>query len=142
MDRPGVLIVFSALAALGLAGCRTCRCTDHLGCLIDHKKDYPVLFDTWYCPRLDISRAGMPDWCGPVNRLVGCRSCDCVPEWTRNDEIWLYPPRHPHWHPGASFPGSSQFSDEPRIPSPTTPAPARIPLEAIPPAPLPEPPGE
>lgn len=142
MGRNSSLFLLSALAVASMAGCRNCCCLDHYGCAIDHIKDYPVIFDTWYCPRLDISRAGKPDWCGPVNRLVGCRRCNCVDEWTRYDEIWLFPPRHPYLFPGASFPGPSQYADDSQILEPYAPSPSRSPLETIPPAPLPEPPSD
>lgn len=130
-----------ALLAFGVTGCRNCFCLDHYGAVVDHVKDYPILFDTWYCPRLDISRAGKPDWCGPVNRVVGCRRCELVPEWTRYDDVWLYPPRYPYLHPGAAYPGPSQNQEEPVFRDQYESETITLPPEMVPPpAPRPEPP--
>ena len=84
-----------------------CRCSPVMPCyadFIDDVSDNPELFDKWYCPRLDISRAGKPDWCGPLNsRLAPCR-CDCVETWDRADECWLYPAGYPYVYPSRTMP--------------------------------------
>jgi hypothetical protein len=135
----GLLAVL--LLAFGATGCRNCCCLDHYGAVVDHVKDYPILFDTWYCARRDVSRGGKPDWCGPVNRLVACRRCDCVPEWTRYDEVWLYPPRHPYLYPGAAYPGPSQSAEDVEFRDAYESETIRLPAELVPPpAPIPEPP--
>lgn len=103
-------LLIAVSCAIGLSGCRCCCLLEPYAEVVDHIKDYPILFDTWYCPRLDISRAGKPDWCGPVNRfLAPCRCCD-QPEWTRHDDVWLYPPRYMYDFPNHSFPGPSQYA--------------------------------
>lgn len=113
MRRHHWLLAMACWAA-GLSGCRCCCLFEPYNNLIDHIKDYPVLFDQWYCPRLDISRAGKPDWCGPINRHLGpCRCCD-QPEWTRYDDCWLYPPVNPYEFPNHSFPGPSQSQPVPK----------------------------
>jgi hypothetical protein len=121
-------------------GCRCCCLLDPYATAIDHLKEYPVVFDSWYHPRLDISRAGKPDWCGPINsHLAPCR-CDCVPEFKRFDPIWQYPPRHPYDFPGWAYPGPSQY--EASVNSPAAPEPMTeedIPPKPLPPAPAPEP---
>ena len=54
-----------------LASSVGCRCLPGLNCygnVIDDVADaewwHPL--DNVYCPRLDVSRAGRPDWCGPI----------------------------------------------------------------------------
>lgn len=96
---------------LCLAGAVTssvgCRCLPGLnayGNVIDDVSDadwwHPL--DNVYCPRLDISRAGRPDWCGPVNsRLCPCRCVNGT--WDRYDECNLYPPAYPYQYPGSFF---------------------------------------
>jgi len=133
--RPGrSWLLILAVCTLAQTGCRCCCLLDPYATVIDDLKDYPVVFDSWYHPRLDISRAGKPDWCGPINsRLAPCR-CDCVPEWTRNDEIWLYPPRHPYDFPGHAYPGPSQFVGAAKTQARGEAATEQLP----PPAPLPD----
>jgi hypothetical protein len=139
-------IVAAAALLAGLPGCRSCHCADCYHTAIDHKLDYPMLFDTWYCPRLDVSRAGKPDWCGPVNRILGCRRCDCVNPWKQFDVAWLYPPRYPYLYPGTSFPGPSQSEVEPEFRDEyereeVMPAPDQVPTpQVLPEPPTPQPP--
>lgn len=144
MRRSAVMWSLIALLATGLSGCRSLcgNCLDGYASVIDHFQDYPVLFDTWYNPRLDVSRAGKPDWCGPVNRLVGCRRCNCVPAWSRYDDVWLYPPSYPYVFPGAAYPGPSQSRMETEFRDSYESETINVTPELLPPplAPIPEPP--
>jgi hypothetical protein len=98
-DMKPVLILLLCGLTASLAGC---RCAPGFNCyadFIDDLHDEQVMWDQWYLPRLDISRAGKPDWCGPVNsRLAPCRCCDtgC---WDRADECWRYPSGYPYLYP-------------------------------------------
>ena len=135
----GRLLLGLALMTWGLTGCRCCFLVDAGGDVVDLLQDYPVIYDTCYSPRLDVSRAGKPDWCGPINRRLGCCRCAGVPEWTRHDDCWLYPPGYPSEFPGQSFPGRGPavspglrdaaeddelvLPQEPDLPRPLSPAP-------------------
>ena len=113
MRRRLLVLMFGALATASLTGCRCCCCFEHYNDFIDDLKNYPLLFDTWYHPRLDISRAGKPDWCGPINRqLAPCR-CEDQECYDRYDEVWQYPPRYLHQHPSAFYPGPSNVITPP-----------------------------
>lgn len=92
-------IVSLILLSASLTGC---RCWPGFACyadFIDDLHEEQLMWDQWYHPRLDISRAGRPDWCGPINRqLAPCR-CDCRGQFDRADECWRYPSGHPYWYP-------------------------------------------
>jgi hypothetical protein len=133
-------LMLAACCAAVFSGCRCCCLLEPYAAAIDYVKDYPILFDSWYNPRLDISRAGKPDWCGPVNRLIGpCRCCD-QPEWTRYDDIWLYPPRYMYNFPNHSYPGPTQSLPPEKSEYSNEPESAPLEPTEIPPPPLPEPP--
>lgn len=106
------------LAIVLLATTSGCRCFPGFNCyanVIDGVGDFDILWDQWYNPRLDISRAGRPDWCGPINaKLAPCR-CEGTPCWDRADECWLYPARHPYWYPDRTMANFHQ----PRVAKPT-----------------------
>ena len=110
--------------ALGNAGC---RCFPGFNCYadaIDDISDRQIFWEDLYVPRLDISRAGKPDWCGPINRrLAPCR-CDCEPQWDRANECWRYPSGYPY-----SYPDQSLSTTIPQTVAPAATAPA------VPPAP-------
>jgi hypothetical protein len=124
-----VAAVLMMLSALG--GCRCCGCLEHYADVIDDFGDTDVLWDQWYHPRLDVSRAGKPDWCGPVNQqLCPCR-CS-MGTWKRHDDCWLYPPSHPYWYPG------NAFVEQPTAPAvPPAVEPDVPPSELVPPPPVP-----
>ena len=89
------LILFSSL----FTGCRSSLLLNPYANLIDGINDTHIYFDGWYNPRLDISRAGRPDWCGPINRRLGRNVCymGC---YDRYDDCNLYPPVYPYYYPG------------------------------------------
>jgi hypothetical protein len=145
-----------------MSGCRCTRALDRYGDAIDEMNDCQVLWDSYYCPRCDVSRAGKPDWCGPLNRRV----CPCRCQngcYTRHDACWQYPPSHPYVYPSQSLvPGdvgqppnlpADSRPPEPPYESPAAPGPngstaplvppsppaAGSPLESAAPAPLPTP---
>lgn len=141
------LWLLAAALLIGLSGCRCCCLLEPYASAVDLIEDYPVVWDRWYCPRLDISRAGKPDWCGPINsHLAPCRCVD-QPEWSRYDKIWLYPPRYQYLFPNHSFPGPSQSAPEEKRSPYELPESAPLEEEMVPPPPTPgltpdEPPAE
>jgi hypothetical protein len=65
------------LAVLASASGCLCRWkTDCYGDLIDDISDHDLELDCLYCPALDLTRIGFPDWCEcPVNRALDCQRC-------------------------------------------------------------------
>ena len=119
-------MIFSLFLASCLAtGCRCCSLLNPYANAVDDINDTHVYFDNWYNPRLDVSRAGKPDWCGPLNSRIGRNICylGC---YDRYDDCNLYPPSHPYTYPGSNLPGpvDSAIMQEPPAP---TPAPAPMP---------------
>lgn len=116
-----------------LAGTSGCRCLPGLnawGNVVDDVSDadwWPRL-DNVYNPRFDISRAGRPDWCGPINsRLCPCRCLEG--SWDRYDECHLHPPAYPYQYP-AEFFGSVVGPDGTAAPPPVGPTPQVLPRES------------
>lgn len=141
-----------------LAGATGCRCLPGLDCygnVIDDVADadwwHPL--DNVYCPRLDVRRAGQPDWCGPINSTL-C-PCRCVNgTWNRYDECHRYPPAYPYQYPaeffgtvinpqtGQPYPQPAPAADPLRNESEEAeremlPYPADLPRQPLPPAPEP-----
>ncbi len=135
--RSGWMLLAACL--LGQSGCRCCCLLEPYATILADIKDYPVVWDSFYNPRFDISRAGKPDWCGPINsHLAPCR-CDCVPAWKRFDAIWLYPPRYVYDFPGHAYPAPINFEAD-RSRHLDGPEMERLTDDLVPPGPLPEPP--
>lgn len=68
-----VVVMFAVIAS----GCRCCRLSNPVYNCVDDCTDYKAELDRLYCAKLDISRAGMPDWCASrVNRAVCKCRCD------------------------------------------------------------------
>ena len=123
------IAITGLILASSLTGCRCCSLLNPYANVVDDVSDTHVYFDNWYKPRLDISRAGKPDWCGPINSRIGGNICylGCYDQF---DECNLYPPANPY-----SFP--SDTLGEPKNWSPTT-KPVDTPLpEQTPPPPAP-----
>jgi hypothetical protein len=122
-----LLMVGLLLTCGALAGCRSCFLLNPYANTIDDINDTHVYFDDWYMPRLDISRAGRPDWCGPINRRLGKNICyfGC---YDRYDDCNLYPPQNPYSYPGSSLPEPKVWTP-PATPTPT-PAPSELPAPA------------
>lgn len=127
MRRWMEFLVLSALVAAATG----CRCAPGFNCYADFMDDVgdtEVLFDSWYFPRLDISRAGRPDWCGPINRrLAPCR-CN-TGTYKQYDDCWRYPPGYPTWYPGQSVlpPEASVVTPVPGSASPAIPGMVPVP---------------
>ncbi|MBI1347443.1 hypothetical protein GC163_14285 [bacterium] len=139
------LFAITALVLLSasLTGCRCWPGFNRYADFIDDLNDEQVLWDQWYIPRLDISRAGRPDWCGPINRrLAPCR-CNCTGQFDRADECWRYPSGYPYWYPDQALnvaPQPMPASDIPVLPEATPPAPEVYESPVIPPSDIPAPP--
>lgn len=132
---PRSLLVLGVLALLSTsAGCRCFPGFNAYGDWIDDIGDDECTLEGFYDPRWDISRAGRPDWCGPINRWLGdCRCCN-QGQWDRANECWRYPPRYPYWYPGQSvLPPGMTFPQEAVSPSPAT-TPDPVVPESAPPA--------
>jgi hypothetical protein len=108
------LLLFSSL----LAGCRGSALLNSTANCIDDINDTHVYFDNWYCPRLDISRAGRPDWCGPINNRLAPGIC-YLGSWNRYDDENLYPPSNPYLFPGKVTTSSVRNSETVPTPAPT-----------------------
>ncbi|WP_437222927.1 hypothetical protein SH661x_003002 [Planctomicrobium sp. SH661] len=84
----------SALGALlvGMAGCQCCALTEHYQDTIDHIADRSPHMDNLYCPGLDLTRIGYPDWCQyRFNRwLYG----DCCCRDTRQQPPYIHNPMY------------------------------------------------
>lgn len=119
-------LLYSALLVTGLTiGCRTPLMTPYAN-LVDDINDTHLYLDNWYCPRLDISRAGKPDWCGPINSKLSPGIC-YLGSWNRYDDENLYPPSHPYTFPSYTMPA-------PRVWQPPK-ADAAAPANTVPPQP-------
>jgi hypothetical protein len=116
------------------SGCRCCSLLNPYANAIDDINDSHVYFDNWYNPRLDISRAGKPDWCGPVNSRVGKGIC-YLGSYDQYDDSNLYPPSNPYTYPGNTLPAAKAWTPPAQTETPT-PIPAPGPAE-LPPAPKP-----
>lgn len=125
------------LLSASLSGCRCWPGFDRYADFIDDLHEEQVMWDPWYVPRFDISRAGRPDWCGPVNRkLAPCR-CDCTGQWDRANECWRYPSNYPYWYPDQSLnvaPQPMPATTAPVLPEARPPAPEAYETPIIPPA--------
>jgi hypothetical protein len=137
---PRCLLILGVLAMLSCsAGCRCFPGFNSYADVMDDIGDDEWMFDQWYNPRRDISRAGHPDWCGPVNRqLGGCRCCN-QRTWNWADCCWRYPARHPYWYPGQEVlpPGMTMEPIPAAAPAPMPAAPAPQPAPAYEEPPLP-----
>lgn len=122
--------ILASLLLCGLvSGCRSSLLLNPYANAIDGISDTHLYFDGWYNPRLDISRAGRPDWCGPINRRLGRNICyfGC---YDRYDDCYLYPPSNPYTFP-ADLPEARSWSPKTQIdpnelplPTPSPPKPA------------------
>lgn len=96
-----------SLLMLGLllpsAGCRCFPGFNAYNQAIDCVADHQPHLDNWYNPRLDISRAGRPDWCVGCNRALGACRCEGKPPYCRFSDDYLYPPRYQTTFPGDSL---------------------------------------
>ncbi len=74
-SRP--LVIFSGIlltAFMLLPGCRCCPSSNCYYNVVDDISDKQLTLDRFYRPTLDISRAGMPDWC---QSRLNCKLCGC-----------------------------------------------------------------
>ena len=134
MTRTGV-VVSLVLASSLAAGCRGSSLLNPAANVVDDINDTHVYFDNWYNPRLDISRAGRPDWCSPLNQRLRGNICylGC---YDRHDDCNLYPPSNPYSFPSntvlepkAWTPGSAASTTDPINSKETPPEPASSGLE-------------
>lgn len=125
MMRRVVLLSMVLVSSLA-TGCRSCFLLNPYANVIDDINDTHIYFDDWYCPRLDISRAGRPDWCGPINRRLGKNICylGC---YDRYDDCNLYPPSNPYSFPSDTMPPPKVWTPSSPLPTPPAPVPDTIP---------------
>lgn len=130
MMRSRAILSLLLVSAVG-AGCRTCSLLNPYANAVDDIKDSQVYFDNWYRPRLDISRAGKPDWCGSINSKIGGNICylGCYDKY---DDCHLYPPSNPYSFPSSTMPDPTVWTP----PAVTEPAPLEMPPTPSP-APMP-----
>lgn len=123
------LLLFGVLTALTCAS--GCRCFPGFACyanFMDDVADDDWCFDQWYTPRLDISRAGKPDWCGPINRTLSpCRCCG-KGTWGWADPCWRYPGRTPYYYPGQVVPPPGMLMMNPAEPPAAVPVTPQLPV--------------
>ena len=119
MMRRGVLLSLMLVGSLA-TGCRCCPLLNPYANAVDDINDSKVYFDKWYNPRWDVSRAGKPDWCGPINSRIGRNICylGCYDQY---DDHNLYPPSNPYTFPGSSLPAPKVWTPGSPVPSPTLP---------------------
>ncbi len=103
MLRTATLIGLSCWLSL-LAGCRCFPAVEKYHDTIDCVSDFDILWDRWYNPPWDVSRAGRPDWCSSsFNRWVcPCRCQQGV--WHGYCGLQHYPPNHPYSYPSQVIP--------------------------------------
>ena len=123
-------ILSLVLVSTFVCGCRACPLLNPYANVVDDINDSHVYFDNWYNPRWDISRAGRPDWCSPVNSKLGRNICylGCYDKY---DDCNLYPPSNPYSFPSSTMPDPKVWTP----PAHTPPAPTEMP-----PSPMPMPP--
>ena len=119
------------LTACLATGCRCCCLLNPYANAVDDVNDTHVYFDNWYNPRLDVSRAGKPDWCGPINSRIG-RGISYLGCSQRHDEDHLYPPSHPYAFPGNSLHGPLATELPSANPATPTPTPYETPVAPTP----------
>jgi len=75
-----------------VVGCQCCQLTEHYQDHIDQIADHQPHLDHYYCPGLDLTRIGYPDWCRySFNRwLYG----DCCCRDTRQPPAYLHNPMY------------------------------------------------
>lgn len=73
-----IAIAAICTATLG-SGCAVCRCkTECCADVVDDISDHECELDCLYCPSLDVSRIGKPDWCQcPINACLNRSQCAC-----------------------------------------------------------------
>lgn len=125
MMRRVVLLSMVLVSSL-TTGCRSCFLLNPYANVVDDINDTHIYFDNWYCPRLDISRAGKPDWCGPINRRLGKQICylGCYDQY---DDCNLYPPANPYTFPSNTMPAPKVWTPASPLPTPPAPVPDTIP---------------
>lgn len=72
-------LILAIVCALSAVGCQCCRCSERYNDHIDCASESSPKLDALYCPGLDVSRIGQPDWCefGLNRYLCPCRCDEC-----------------------------------------------------------------
>ena len=133
MTRRGVVMRLILVSGL-ITGCRVSPLLNPYANVIDDVNDTHLYFDNWYNPRLDISRAGKPDWCSsPANSRLGRNICylGC---YDKHDDCNQYPPSNPYMFPSNTMPEPKVWTPASKQPT----APLASPTE-MPPSPAPGP---
>jgi len=75
-----------------IVGCQCCQLTEHYQDDIDRIADHQPHLDNYYCPGLDLTRIGYPDWCRySFNRWI---YGDCCCRDTRQPPAYLHNPMY------------------------------------------------
>lgn len=74
--KPGWAGLLGLVVAAFGTGCQCSPLYESYNDLIDDVADVDPELDPLYCPQLDLTRIGHPDWCqSPVNRALCARAC-------------------------------------------------------------------
>ena len=120
-----ILFLCSISLLFAFSGCRCCGVSSHYNDTIDDVGDYKANWEDGYCPKLDISRAGMCDWCsGSLNRSV-C-PCRCNRSACCRSNVY-YPSEHTLAYQASlaakQSEENSRATDERAVPAPSMAAP-------------------
>lgn len=100
-----VLTLVGLTCWLGLvSGCRCFPAVEKYHDAIDCASDFDILWDRWYYPPWDVSRAGRPDWCSSSwnRKICPCRCQQGV--WNGYYGLQHYPPNYPYSYPSQAIP--------------------------------------
>ncbi len=147
MVRVATLVGLTCWLSL-ISGCRCMPGIEKYHNTIDTVSDFDILWDRWYYPPWDASRAGRPDWCSSSwnRKICPCRCQQGV--WHGYYDCQHYPPNHPYSYPSQAVPLVGVLSPPPnathpevmRTPEEPGEAVPAIPVPSLEPAPTPRPP--
>lgn len=114
---------------VNIVGCRCCALSYPYHQVVDTFTDYQVVkMDRVYCPKLDPSRGGKPDWCTACWCRI-CPRCCSMGTWDRYDRDDLYPPQYPFEFPGRAIEEGQSRAREEMLRN--APAPASTPTPTV-----------
>jgi len=132
------LAVLGTAGTLSQFGCICCPGFRTYANVIDEISSKQGCLDNVYKPRLDISRMGQPDWCGPINRHFA--ECQCEQwgfSWNKYNDCYRYPPSYGYSYPGNLVAESRYLPVDASVPG-VQPAPGVPPAPGVEPVPASE----